>query len=141
MEKIENYIGGNLPQPLSGAYLDNFNPATGKVYALIPDSDTRDVEMAVKAAKDAFPMWSSLASEKRLNYLMAIAQKIEENLDDLALAETIDNGKPLWLSKAVDIPRASSNFKFYATAMMHDKTDCFEMGDFALNYTVRNPLE
>ena len=140
MEKIDNYIGGTLLQPLSGAYLDNFNPATGKVYALIPDSDTRDVEMAVKAAKDAFPMWSSLASEKRLNYLMAIAQKIEENLDDLALAETIDNGKPLWLSKAVDIPRASSNFKFYATAMMHDKTDCFEMGDFALNYTVRKPI-
>ena len=88
--------------------IDNYNPATGRVYSLIPDSDERDVEKAVQAAKTAFPAWSAMSSEKRLGYLMAIANKIEENLEGLAIAESKDNGKPLWLAKAVDIPRASS---------------------------------
>ena len=98
------------------------------------------MQKAVKAAKEAFPKWSSLSAEKRLGYLMAISLKIEEQLDELALAETKDNGKPLWLSKAVDIPRADSNCKVYATEMRQDKTDCFEMGDEALNYTLRKPI-
>tara|TARA_B110000977_G_C11022297_1_gene471810 strand:+ start:155 stop:1597 length:1443 start_codon:yes stop_codon:yes gene_type:complete len=140
MEKIQNYIGGELCEPKSGAYLDNYNPATGTVYSLIPDSDKSDVDKAVAAATLAFPAWAALSSEKRMGFLMAIADKIEDNLDALALAESIDNGKPLWLSKAVDIPRAASNFRFYATAIMHDKTDCFEMGGEAINYTTRKPI-
>lgn len=140
MKKIQNYIGGKLQNPISDAYLDNYQPATGKVYSLIPDSDERDVQRAVDAAKKAFPAWSALSSEMRLNYLMAIAHKIEEKMDALAEAESIDNGKPLWLAKAVDIPRASSNFKFYATAIMHDKTDCFDMEGVAVNYTLRKPI-
>jgi len=140
MEKIQNYIGGELCEPQSGNYLDNYNPATGAVYSLIPDSDHSDVDKAVVAAQTAFPAWSRLSSEKRMGYLMAIADKIEENLEDLALAESKDNGKPLWLSKAVDIPRAASNFRFYATAIMHDKTDCFDMGEVAINYTTRKPI-
>jgi len=140
MEKIQNYIGGALCEPQSGNYLDNYNPAIGAVYSLIPDSDKGDVDKAVQAANAAFPAWSSLSSEKRMGYLMAIADKIEENLEDLALAESKDNGKPLWLSKAVDIPRAASNFRFYATAIMHDKTDCFDMGEVAINYTTRKPI-
>ena len=140
MEKIQNYIGGELCEPQSGNYLDNYNPAIGAVYSLIPDSDKSDVDKAVVAAKAAFPAWSRLSSEKRMGYLMAIADKIEENLEYLALAESKDNGKPLWLSKAVDIPRAASNFRFYATAIMHDKTDCFDMGEVAINYTTRKPI-
>ena len=140
MEKIQNYIGGELLEPQSGNYLDNYNPSTGAVYSLIPDSDKSDVDKAVIAAKAAFPAWAALSSEKRMGYLMAIADKIEENLEDLALAESKDNGKPLWLSKSVDIPRAASNFRFYATAIMHDKTDCFGMGDVAINYTTRKPI-
>lgn len=140
MKKIQNYIGGKLQNPISDSYLDNYQPATGKVYSLIPDSDERDVQQAVDAANKAFPAWSALSSEMRLNYLMAIANKIEEKMDVLAEAESIDNGKPLWLAKAVDIPRASSNFKFYATAIMHDKTDCFDMEGVAVNYTLRKPI-
>jgi aminomuconate-semialdehyde/2-hydroxymuconate-6-semialdehyde dehydrogenase len=140
MKKIQNYIGGKLQNPISDSYLDNYQPATGKVYSLIPDSDERDVQQAVDAAKKAFPTWSALSSEMRLNYLMAIANKIEEKMGVLAEAESIDNGKPLWLAKAVDIPRASSNFKFYATAIMHDKTDCFDMEGVAVNYTLRKPI-
>ncbi len=140
MEKIQNYIGGLLCEPQSGNYLDNYNPATGAVYSLIPDSDKSDVDKAVVAAQTAFPAWAALSSEKRMGYLMAIADKIEDNLEYLALAESKDNGKPLWLSKAVDIPRAASNFRFYATAIMHDKTDCFDMGEVAINYTTRKPI-
>ena len=140
MRKIQNYIAGELCEPQSVSYLDNYNPATGKVYSLIPDSDKSDVDSAVQAAKAAFPAWAALSSEKRMGYLMAIADKIEANLEALALAESNDNGKPLWLSKAVDIPRAASNFRFYATAIMHDKTDCFDMGEVAINYTTRKPI-
>lgn len=140
MKKIQNYIAGELCPPNKGEYLDNYNPATGKVYSLIPDSDKSDVDKAVLAAKSAFPAWAALSLEKRMGYLMAIADKIEANLEGLAMAESNDNGKPLWLSKAVDIPRAASNFRFYATAIMHDKTDCFDMGKVAINYTTRKPI-
>ena len=140
MKKIQNYIAGELCDAQSGSYLDNYNPATGKVYSLIPDSDKSDVDKAVLAAKSAFPAWAALSLEKRMGYLMAIADKIEANLEGLAMAESNDNGKPLWLSKAVDIPRAASNFRFYATAIMHDKTDCFDMGKVAINYTTRKPI-
>lgn len=140
MKKLHNYINGALTEPKSGKYLDNYDPSRGIVYAQIPDSDATDVELAVEAAKKAFPSWASMAAQKRSNYLLAIAEKIEEKEAMLAKAESVDNGKPLWLAKSVDIPRAASNFKFYATAATHDHSNCYEMGDFALNYTSRQPI-
>lgn len=142
--KIENYIGGELVAPISGEYLDNFNPATGEVYSLIPDSDERDVEKAVEAARKAFPAWSKTSAEVRHDVLMRVVQLIERDLDSLAEAESIDNGKPKTLAKTVDIPRAVSNFKFYATAAMHTATEAHETtqtgGIQAINYTLRQPL-
>ena len=140
MLKLENYIGGELIQPVSGAYLDNFNPACGEVYSLIPDSDERDVERAVKAAKNAFPIWSKQSAEARHDVLIKLSSLIERDLDSLAEAESIDNGKALSLAKQVDIPRAVSNFKFYATAAMHTATEAFETVGQAINYTLRQPL-
>ena len=140
MLKIENYIGGGLIAPASGEYLDNFNPATGAVYSLIPDSDERDVESAVKAAKKAFPVWSKMSAEQRHDVLMRVSALIERDLDTLAEAESVDNGKPKSLAKAVDIPRAVSNFKFYATAAMHTATEAHETVGQAINYTLRQPL-
>ncbi len=137
---IQNYIGGNLQAPLSGKYMDNINPATGEVYSLTPDSDALDVEAAVAAAKAAFPVWSTTPVEERFKILNRIAQLIDDNMDALALAETNDNGKPLWLSKRVDIPRASSNFRFFATGIMHFSTDSHSMEDKAINYTLRQPI-
>lgn len=137
---LENFIGGNFIGPLSGNFIDNINPATGTVYGQIPDSNTRDIEVAVKAAKKAFPAWSILSVEKRFNILNKIAELIEENLNGLALAETNDNGKPLWLAKQVDIPRASSNFRFFATGIMHFANESHNMEDKAINYTLRQPL-
>src|SRR6478672_6200715 len=105
---LENYVGGNLIGPLSGKFIDNINPATGEVIHQTPDSNERDVEIAVHAAQQAFTRWSVTPVEKRFQILNRIAQLIDENFDHLALAETNDTGKPLWLSKSVDIPRASS---------------------------------
>ncbi|MBL7694994.1 MAG: aldehyde dehydrogenase [Ferruginibacter sp.] len=137
---LENFIGGNFIGPLSGNFIDNVNPATGAVYGQIPDSNSKDIDAAVKAARKAFPEWSVTPLEKRFSVLNKIAELIDENLDVLALAETNDNGKPLWLSKTVDIPRASSNFRFFATGIMHFATESHAMEDKAINYTLRQPI-
>ncbi|HTN46570.1 MAG TPA: aldehyde dehydrogenase [Flavipsychrobacter sp.] len=139
-QQIANYIGGSLQTPIDGHYMDNINPATGEVYGEIPDSNHKDVEEAVGAAKAAFPAWSITPLEERFKILNRIAELIDENLDALALAETHDNGKPLWLSKKVDIPRASSNFRFFATGLMHTSTESHSMEDKAINYTLRQPI-
>jgi aminomuconate-semialdehyde/2-hydroxymuconate-6-semialdehyde dehydrogenase len=140
MQKILNYINGELVEPYSKAYLDNINPSTGKVYSLIPDSDDNDVEAAYAAAKEAFPIWSNLPKEKRSQYLIKIASLIEQQLDTLALAESIDNGKPLKLAKQVDIPRAAANFHFYGTGILHYASHAHSMEDTAINYTLRQPV-
>ncbi len=120
--------------------MDNINPATGWIYSQTPDSDYEDVEEAVGAAKAAFPLWSTTPAEERFKILNRIAELIDENLDALALAETNDNGKPLSLSKRVDIPRASSNFRFFATGLLHFSTESHHMEDKAINYTLRQPI-
>ena len=139
-QSIQNYIGGEFVEPLSNAYLQNINPATGEVFGQIPNSNSHDVDAAVAAAEKAFPSWSISTPEFRFKILNRIAELIDEHLDEIALAETTDNGKPLWLSKRVDIPRASSNFRFFATAIMHFSTDSHVMEDKAINYTVRQPV-
>ena len=139
-EYIQNYIDGGFYAPVSRNYIDNINPATGEVTGLIPESNEKDVTEAVAAAKKAFPLWSVTPVEKRFQVLNKIAELIDANLDLLALAETTDNGKPLWLSKKVDIPRASANFRFFATGIMHFATDSHNMEDKAINYTLRQPL-
>lgn len=137
---LENYIDGLLIAPLSGKFIEGINPATGEVFTQIPDSNERDVELAVNAAKKAFPSWSVTPLEERFKILNRIAELIDQNLDALALAETTDNGKPLWLSKKVDIPRASANFRFFATGIMHFATESHNMEDKAVNYTLRQPI-
>ena len=139
-QSIQNYIGGEFVEPLSNVYLQNINPAIGEVFGQIPNSNSHDVDAAVAAAEKAFPSWSVSTPEFRFKILNRIAELIDEHLDEIALAETTDNGKPLWLSKRVDIPRASSNFRFFATAIMHFSTDSHVMEDKAINYTVRQPV-
>jgi aminomuconate-semialdehyde/2-hydroxymuconate-6-semialdehyde dehydrogenase len=140
MLRILNYIGGELREPLSGTFLDNVDPSTGAVYSEIPDSDEGDVEAAVAAAKAAFPAWSKYSPEARHDILMKLSALIERDLDSLAEAESIDNGKPKSLAKSVDIPRAVSNFKFYATAAMHFSSESHETAGQAVNYTLRHPI-
>lgn len=138
--QLENYINGKFQPPVDKQYIDNIEPATGKVYGAIPKSSTADIEEAVIAAKNAFHSWSNTAPEKRFQLLNSIAQLIDEHHEMLALAETTDNGKPLWLSKEVDIPRASSNFRFFATACMHFASESHSMEANGINYTQRQPI-
>jgi aminomuconate-semialdehyde/2-hydroxymuconate-6-semialdehyde dehydrogenase len=140
MHKIANYIGGELVEPASGEYLDNIEPATGDVYSLIPDSDDRDVNLAADAARAAFPKWSGTSAEARFEILMRLVALIERDAEELARAESVDNGKPLSLARVMDIPRAASNFRFYATAAMHVSNESHETVGQAINYTLRQPL-
>jgi len=137
---LENYIGGNLIGPLSGNFIDGINPATAEVFYQVPDSNEKDVEAAVHAAQKAFAAWSITPVEERFKILNRIAEVIDAHLDELALAETNDNGKPLWLSRKVDIPRASANFRFFATGIMHFASESHHMEDKAVNYTLRQPI-
>jgi aminomuconate-semialdehyde/2-hydroxymuconate-6-semialdehyde dehydrogenase len=139
MQKIENYINGKLVAPLDNKYINNYNPAIGEVYSYIPDSDKEDIELAIQAAEKVFPTWSTTPTVERSKLLLKISELIERDLDKLALAESIDNGKPYLLAKSVDIPRASSNFRFFATAIMHFSSESHVMEDKAINYTIRNP--
>lgn len=140
MEKIKNYINGAFLPPNSNNYFNNYNPSTGEVYSMIPDSTEEDVQLAVDSSKKAFPVWSELSAEKRSEYLLKIAEIINKYSEKLAVAETVDNGKPLWLSKSVDIPRAVKNFEFFASAIKHFSSEAHSTDKNTLNYTLRQPV-
>ena len=140
MEKILNYINGELVGPTSGNYLDNYNPSTGKVYSLIPDSEELDINNAVASAKEAFKVWSKTPKQERSDILMKLADTIEKHSDELIKAESKDNGKPESLAAHVDIPRASANIRFFAGAILHDSSKMHEMDGMAINYTLRKPV-
>jgi aminomuconate-semialdehyde/2-hydroxymuconate-6-semialdehyde dehydrogenase len=140
MDKLYNYINGKLVEPVNANYLSNFNPAEGTAYNLVPDSDAQDVAEAVKAAKGAFTYWSTMPLDKRSKVINKIADLIDRDLDQLAFAESVDQGKPLKLAKSVDIPRASANMRFYATASIHFASESHLMEGEAINYTTRTPI-
>ncbi|PTM06399.1 MAG: 2-hydroxymuconic semialdehyde dehydrogenase [Bacteroidetes bacterium] len=140
MEIIANYINGALVAPQGGEYIDNYEPATGKVYGKIPRSQADDVAAAVQAAEAAFPSWSALSMQERSRYLLKISEAIDAKLGHLAQAESRDNGKPIKLAEAVDIPRARDNFAFFATAILHQEDEFHNMGEKGFNYTLRQPI-
>ncbi|MFA7274982.1 MAG: aldehyde dehydrogenase [Crocinitomicaceae bacterium] len=140
MEKLRNYIGGELVAPNAGKYIDNYEPATGKVYSLIPDSDETDIELAVKAAEIAFPAWANLSGEARGKIMQKVADGIEARMQEFAEAEAKDNGKPVSLANHVDIPRAVSNFSFFASAIRHFANESHYMEGVGFNYTTRKPI-
>ncbi|MDA9316617.1 aldehyde dehydrogenase [Polaribacter sp.] len=139
--KIQNYINGEFENPIQDNWLDNYNPAIGEVYGQIPNSSKEDVEKAFEAAAKAFPSWSTTTLEERNTILSKIARLIVEKLDVLAAAESKDNGKPFSLAKAIDIPRAASNFQFFANAITQFASEAHEsVGMNAVNFTLRQPL-
>ena len=137
--KLANFIDGSFAAPVSGDYIDNIAPATEEVIAHIPDSDARDVDAAVQAAKRAFPAWSRTSANERSRLLLAVADLIEKNLDELAACESEDSGKAISLAKKLDIPRAVANFRFFATAILHQSSEAHLTDSSALNYTLRRP--
>jgi len=140
MEKLKNYINGILTTPYTNNYINNYDPATGEVFTMIPDSNEEDVELAVQSAEKAIEAWAAMEVEIRSGYLMKIADLIKKNSEKFAHAETTDTGKPLWLSRGVDIPRAIKNFEFFATAIKHFSSESHSTNNEALNYTLRQPV-
>lgn len=140
MRELDNFIDGMFVPPVSGKYFDDLNPATGDAIAKIPDSDAADVAQAVTAAKDAFAPWSATPAEERSRILLAIADLIEDDRGELALLESEDSGKPVSLAARMDIPRAIANFRFFATAILHESSEAHMTDDRALNYTLRRPV-
>lgn len=139
--KIKNYINGQNIYPLNDKWLDNYNPSNGEKYGFIPNSDSKDVALAVASAKNAFKIWSKTDVTERSKILSKIANLIEENLEKFAIAESKDNGKPLSLAKLIDIPRAADNFRFFAHAITQFGSDSYEsVGKEAINYTLRHPI-
>ena len=139
MQRISNYINGALQSPIKSLYLDNYNPATGAVYSLIPDSDEADVDLAYTHASEAYKTWRLTSLEERFMVLNRIAELIDKNNDELALAESIDQGKPLWLAKN-EMTRSAQNFRFFATAAMQFASESHNMEGQAINYTLRQPI-
>ena len=127
--------------PIANGWIDNYNPSNGEVYSKIPNSSKDDVENAYIAAKSAFPVWSQTTLEERSRIMLKISELIESNLKRFAEAESKDNGKPIWLAKTIDIPRASSNFRFFANAITQFASESHEsVGQNAINYTLRQPI-
>lgn len=140
MKIIKNYINGTFIDAENGGFIDNVEPATGQVYAKIPQSDSADVEKAVIAAKEAYTIWSNMPKEDRSSIMMKVARGIENRMEEFVHAESRDNGKPLKLAAHVDIPRAVSNFEFFATGILHFSSESHYMEGVGVNYTLRKPI-
>lgn len=137
--RLQNFINGEYVAPVHGGYIDSVNPSTGSFHCEVPDSDEADVNNAVEAAKKAFPSWSKLTPEQRSKILFKIADLIEQNLEMLAQEESADQGKPVSLARAVDIPRAVANFRFFASAVLHHE-ESSTLYEGSMNYTVRSAV-
>ncbi|MBS1547481.1 MAG: aldehyde dehydrogenase [Bacteroidetes bacterium] len=139
MDQVLNYINGTMRAAQGGGWLDNFAPAEGAVYSRIADSGAEDVELAVDAARKAMPGWVALGRQGRHDALMRVAALVERDLELFAEAESRDNGKPVSLAREVDIPRAISNLRFFATAILHWGSEAHITDGEAINYTDRQP--
>jgi acyl-CoA reductase-like NAD-dependent aldehyde dehydrogenase len=136
---IKNFINNNYV--LTDNTIDSFNPANGKLISKMPDSGKNEVDMAVEAASQAFKRWSITTVQERARILNKIADLIEERLEQFAIAESVDQGKPLFLSRTVEIPRAVYNFRFFASYILHHKEESTQMQQAkAFNYTTRLPV-
>ncbi|UCE94897.1 MAG: aldehyde dehydrogenase family protein, partial [Flavobacteriaceae bacterium] len=141
MHTIKNYINGEFRKPRSEQWIPNYDPSKGEVYGQIPNSTKEDVELAFQAAKKAFPEWSETSLQERSKILHNIASGIKEKLMFLAKAESKDNGKPLSLAIEIDIPRASSNFQFFANAITQFSSGAHEsVGLDAMNFSLHQPI-
>ncbi|MFD2530694.1 aldehyde dehydrogenase [Polaribacter marinaquae] len=139
--KIQNYINGEFANPVLDNWIDNYNPSKGEVYGQIPNSTIEDVENAYLAAENAFASWSQTTLATRSKILSKIADLIRTKVTFLAEAESKDNGKPISLAKAIDIPRAAANFQFYANAITQFSSEAHEsVGLNAINFTLREPI-
>ncbi len=136
---LDHFIDGAFHPSLSGRRFDDPEPARGRVLASVARGAADDVDRAVQAAQEAGRGWALTPVAERSRWLSRIADGIEARFEEFAAAEARDTGKPLSLCRAVDIPRAVANFRFFAGAVLHDELGCHPM-EGALNYTLRRPV-
>lgn len=136
-----HYINGVFRQSKSGETFENINPATKEVLGIVQIGGKEEVDQAVKAARAALKgEWGSMPLKKRSQIIRKIGDLILDRLPELAALESLDTGKPLWLSKSVDIDRAANNFHFFADYVTTTGNESFQQDDIAIHYSVRKPV-
>src|SRR5450830_125621 len=138
--KYDNYIGGKWIAPVDGQYFDNVSPITGKVFCQVARSTEKDVNLALDAAHAAKDAWGKTSTTDRANILNKIADAIEANLEKIAIAETIDNGKPLRETTLADIPLAIDHFRYFAGCIRAQEGSIGEIDHDTMAYHFHEPL-
>ncbi|MEO1720875.1 MAG: aldehyde dehydrogenase [Pseudomonadota bacterium] len=139
-EKYENFVGGDWRAPSDGGYFDNVSPLTGEVVGRIARSSAADIETALDAAHAAAPAWGRTSPTERALILNKIADRMEENLEALAIAETWDNGKPIRETTMADIPLAIDHFRYFAGAIRSQEGSIAPIDDSTYAYHFHEPL-
>ncbi|MGY3607091.1 aldehyde dehydrogenase [Bradyrhizobium sp. Leo121] len=139
-ERYDNFIGGKWVAPRAGKYFDNASPVTGKVVCKIARSDAQDIELALDAAHAAKDAWGRSSVAERANILNRIADRMEENLERLAIAETWDNGKPIRETRAADVPLAIDHFRYFAGVVRGQEGSLAEIDHDTVAYHFHEPL-
>ena len=139
-KRYGNYIGGRWAEPASGQYFDNASPVNGKVFTSVPRSNAQDIEAALDAAHAARHAWGRTSTTERANVLLRIADRIEQNLDLLAHAETWDNGKPIRETLNADIPLCADHFRYFASAIRTQEGSIGEIDGDTIAYHFHEPL-
>ena len=135
-----NYIGGEFVDPVSGRWFANPTPVTGKTIAEFPRSDAKDIERALDAAHAAADAWGKTSVQERSNVLLAIADRIEANLETLALTESWDNGKPIRETLNADLPLAVDHFRYFAGCIRAQEGTATEIDNTTVAYHIYEPL-
>ena len=138
--QYENFIGGQWVAPVKGEYFENLSPVDGKVFTKIPRSSVEDIELALDAAHKAKAQWNKASPTTRSNLLLKIADRLEANLEMLAVAETWDNGKPVRETLAADIPLAIDHFRYFAGCIRAQEGGISEIDEDTIAYHFHEPL-
>ncbi|PCI61415.1 MAG: aldehyde dehydrogenase [Gammaproteobacteria bacterium] len=138
--RYQNYIGGQWVEPQQGRYFENISPTTGKVICEIPRSCALDIELALDAAHKVKDVWGTTSVTERSNTLLKIADRIEQNLEMLAVAETWDNGKAVRETLAADIPLAVDHFRYFAGCLRAQEGSLGEIDENTIAYHFHEPL-
>lgn len=138
--QYENFIGGEWVAPVKGEYFDDISPVDGKAFAKVPDSTSEDIELALDAAHLAKDAWGKTSPMERSNILLKIADRLEENLETLAVAETWENGKPVRETLAADIPLAIDHFRYFAGCIRAQEGGISEIDHDTVAYHFHEPL-
>jgi aldehyde dehydrogenase len=139
-EKYEHYINGEWVAPSGGEYFDNISPIDGKMFTQAARGNAKDIDKAIDAATEAFKSWSKTAASQRSNILLRIAQVIEDNLEYLAIIETIDNGKALRETRAADLPLVVDHFRYFAGVIRSEEGTISEHDETTVSINLHEPI-